>query len=486
MIKEIKALTFNTLIYGAGHILARIVTFLLLPLYTNVFNPNDYGVISLAYTFMGFMSVVLHYGLDAALLKRYVQSDVSEKTGYLTSAWFSFLVTSIGFGLLITLFQSWLGPTILGSTDNRLMTLVGWIIALDIMWSIPQLIFRAEEKPYIYITNSLLNVLGSLTLNLLFVLKLGMGIYGVLLSNFIVSGSLFLLTLPAILTRIKLSEISVLAWKKMMRFGLPFLPSGIFAMIMELADRYILKEMTDLTTVGVYSAGYKLGMLMMLIVMGFNMAWQPFFLKAGSTTEKKPLFSRITTYVLAILGFVWILLLVWVDDIVRIQLGNITVYGVAYWSSTNIVPWVALGYVFHGLYLLQLPGVFHQEKSIWVAITRAIGALSNIGLNIYLIPYYGVIGAAIATCISFMVMAVILFIVNRTLYPIAYEWSRLLKIAILMIAVYLLYVVSSHDLFVKVMLTLFYLIGLIMVGFFNHNERAWIRRSLSIWPDQSN
>ena len=150
MIKEIKALTFNTLIYGAGHILARIVTFLLLPLYTNVFNPNDYGVISLAYTFMGFMSVVLHYGLDAALLKRYVQSDVSEKTGYLSSAWFSFLVTSIGFGLLITLLRSWMGPIILGSTDNRLMILVGWIIAFDIMWSIPQLIFRAEEKPYIY------------------------------------------------------------------------------------------------------------------------------------------------------------------------------------------------------------------------------------------------------------------------------------------------------------------------------------------------
>jgi O-antigen/teichoic acid export membrane protein len=313
-----------------------------------------------------------------------------------------------------------------------------------------------------------------------------MGIYGVLLSNFIVSGSLFLLTLPAILKRIKSSTISVLAWKKMMRFGLPFLPSGIFAMIMELADRYILKEMTDLTTVGIYSAGYKLGMLMMLIVMGFNMGWQPFFLKSGSTTEQKPLFSRITTYVLAILGFIWIILLVWVDDIVRIQLGNITVYGVAYWASTNIVPWVALGYVFHGLYLLQLPGIFNQEKSIWVAITRAIGALSNVGLNIYLIPYYGAIGAAIATCISFMVMAVILFSVNRTIYPIDYEWSRLLKIAILMITVYLLHVVSSHDLFVKVMLTLFYPVGLTMVGFFNYSEREWIRRSLSVWPDQSN
>ena len=139
---------------------------------------------------------------------------------------------------------------------------------------------------------------------------------------------------------------------------------------MELADRHILKEMTDLTTVGIYSAGYKLGMLMMLIVMGFNMGWQPFFLKIGGTNEQKPLFARITTYVLAILGFIWIILLVWVDDIVRIQLGSITVYSIAYWSSTNIVPWIALGYVFHGLYLLQLPGVFQQEKSISVSYTH--------------------------------------------------------------------------------------------------------------------
>jgi len=85
-----------------------------------------------------------------------------------------------------------------------------------------------------------------------------------------------------------------------------------------------------------------------------------------------------------------------------------------------------------------------------------------------------------------MVMAVILFSVNRTLYPIPYEWSRLLRIAILMIAVYLLHAVSSHDLFVKVMLTLFYPVGLTMAGFLNHSERAWIRRSLNVWPEQSN
>jgi len=95
--KEILSLSKNTLIYGLGHILARAVTFLLLPLYTNIFTPDEYGIISLAYVIMGFMSVVMHYGLDAALMKRYVQSDLTEKTIYFSSAWVSFFITSISF-----------------------------------------------------------------------------------------------------------------------------------------------------------------------------------------------------------------------------------------------------------------------------------------------------------------------------------------------------------------------------------------------------
>ena len=97
MQKEIISLSKNTLIYGLGHILARAVTFLLLPLYTNVFSPDEYGIISLAYVLMGFMSVVMHYGLDAALMKRYVQSDLAEKTIYFSSAWISFFISSLSF-----------------------------------------------------------------------------------------------------------------------------------------------------------------------------------------------------------------------------------------------------------------------------------------------------------------------------------------------------------------------------------------------------
>ncbi|MFL3028472.1 MAG: lipopolysaccharide biosynthesis protein [Candidatus Neomarinimicrobiota bacterium] len=486
MQKEIIKLSKNTLIYGLGHILARIVTFLLLPLYTNIFTPDEYGIISLAYVIMGFMSVVMHYGLDAALMKRYIQSDLIEKTIYFSSAWISFFITSISFGLIITIFRKFLSPILLGVNDDSLILLVGWIIALDIMWSIPQLIFRAEEKPLAYIAFSLVNVIGSLILNVLFVLQFKMGVYGVLLSNFIISSILFISTIPFVYSRINFKKVSIASWKKMMKFGLPLLPSGIFAMIMELADRYILKEMTDLYTVGVYSSGYKLGMLMMLIVMGFNMAWQPFFLKIGGDDKSKPLYARINSYVFALLGFIWVILLLWIDNIIRLEFGSISLYGEQYWPSASIVPWVSLGYVFYGLYLLQLPGVFHQEKSLWIAISRAIGAISNIIFNIYLIPQYGAQGAAIATCISFILMFKIMFIINIRLFPISYEWGRIFRIIFTMVVIFSLYSISSHDYSNKNILTLYYPLALLLTGFLYKSEINIIKKNLSLWPKERN
>ena len=484
MQKEIINLSKNTLIYGLGHVLARIVTFLLLPLYTNVFTPDEYGIISLAYVIMGFMTVVMHYGLDAALMKRYVQSDLIEKTVYFSSAWISFFVTSISFGLIITLLRKFISPILLGVNDDRLILLVGWIIALDVMWSISQLIFRAEEKPFAYIAFSLTNVIGSLILNILFVIQFKMGVYGVLLSNFIISTILFISTIPFIYSRINLKKASISSWTKMMKFGLPLLPSGIFAMMMELADRYILKEMTDLYTVGIYSSGYKLGMLMMLIVMGFNMAWQPFFLKIGEDDKYKPLYARINSYVFALLGFIWVILLLWVDNIVRMKFGSISLFGEKYWTSALIVPWVSLGYVFYGLYLLQLPGVFHQEKSLWIAISRAIGAISNIIFNIYLIPKYGGQGAAIATCISFIIMFIIMFIINIRLFPISYEWGRIFRIIFTMGIIFILYSISSHDYTNKYFLTLYYPLALVLTGFLYKSEISIIKKTLNLWPKE--
>ena len=146
-----------------------------------------------------------------------------------------------------------------------------------------------------------------------------------------------------------------------MKFGMPFFPAGIFSMILELSDRYILRYITNIETVGLYNAGYKLGLLILLFVMGFNMAWQPYFLNKGR--DERRYIADVATLVLAVLGFFWILLLIWSEHLVKLKLGGFTFFGEQYWDAAYIVPVIGLAYVFHAAYWIQLPGVYLLEKS---------------------------------------------------------------------------------------------------------------------------
>ena len=420
---SIKSLGSQSLIYGAGHVAARGVTFLLLPIYTNIFSLEDYGIISLIYTFLGFMNVVLHYGLDASLLKHYMPADSEERKTILSNAYGSFLITTILFSLLLIIFRNNVSGLLFGINLPNITLLVVGILFFDVLWSIHVLILRAEERPVYFSIISFLNVLSTLALNILFVIYLELGIYGVLLSNLITSGVIFLITFPIILKRSSIKSLSLKYWKKMMKFGVPFLPAGIFSMILELSDRYILRYLTDIETVGLYNAGYKLGLLILLIVMGFNMAWQPYFLKKEK--EERKYIADVTTLVFAVLGFLWILLLLWSDTMVKMKFGDFSFFGEQYWEATSIVPIIGLAYVFHAGYLIQLPGVYLLEKTGWIPWVRGLGALSNIILNFLLIPEYGIVGAASATCLSFILMAVIFYFINRSVFPILYQWRKL-------------------------------------------------------------
>ena len=420
---SIKSLGSQSLIYGAGHVAARGVTFLLLPIYTNIFSLEDYGIISLIYTFLGFMNVVLHYGLDASLLKHYMPADSEERKTILSNAYGSFLITTILFSLLLIIFRNNVSGLLFGINLPNITLLVVGILFFDVLWSIHVLILRAEERPVYFSIISFLNVLSTLALNILFVIYLELGIYGVLLSNLITSGVIFLITFPIILKRSSIKSLSLKYWKKMMKFGVPFLPAGIFSMILELSDRYILRYLTDIETVGLYNAGYKLGLLILLIVMGFNMAWQPYFLKKKG--EERKYIADVTTLVFAVLGFSWILLLLWSDTMVKMKFGDFSFFGEQYWEATSIVPIIGLAYVFHAGYLIQLPGVYLLGKTGWIPLVRGLGALSNIILNFLFIPEYGIVGAASATCLSFMLMAVIFYFINRSVFPILYQWRKL-------------------------------------------------------------
>ena len=229
---SLKTLGKESLIYGFGHVISRLITFLLLPIYTHAFSTKEYGIISLAYAFMGFALVVYKYGMDTALMKFSVQSEHSERKSYISSIYMLQFFTSLIFSVFLFLIRNSIAEPIIGINDGSLISLIAVVIFLDNLWNHHLLILRSENKSISFILLNLLNVIITMLLNVIFVLKWGYGIVGVLYANLIASAAVFILSLPIILKRFSILGINPEILKDVIKFGIPFLPAGLLTMVM--------------------------------------------------------------------------------------------------------------------------------------------------------------------------------------------------------------------------------------------------------------
>ena len=422
---SIKNLGKESLIYGTGHVIARLVTFFLLPIYTHVFSPEEYGIISLAYAFIGFSLIFYRYGMDTALMKYSVQLTGEDRISYISSIYILQLISAIIFSTILFLAKDYVSEPILGIENPNWIIIISGILILDNLWNHHVLLLRAENKAMLFILFNLANVILTMIFNIIFITKWGLGIQGVLLANLSASSIIFILSLPVIIKRISFLQLQSKIIKNIIKFGLPFLPAGIFTMIMELSNRYILDWFEGTHAVGLFSAGYKLGIFGLIVVMGFNMGWTPFFLKRINQDNAKVEFSYIASFFIGFLGFVVLVISIWVPEIIRFNFNSIYLIGEKFWEAEDIVSIVLIGYFFFGFYVIQLPGVYAKELTSWIPIFRAIGAMTNIALNIFLIPKYGVLGSAWATAIAFFIMSLSVFIKLFNIYYIQYNWLAL-------------------------------------------------------------
>ena len=431
----IKNLGKQTLIYGLGHIMARLVTFLLLPLYTHTFTQEEYGTISLAYAFMGFAIILYRYGMDTALMKFSIQSKGVDQKQYTSVIIITQFITSIIFSLILYLLRYDIAEFVLGINRPDWMLSLIIILFLDAFWNLPMLILRSEEKAITFISFSLVNVTITMALNIYFVVHLNDGVDGVLKANIIASGLVSLLSLPIIfrITKIKFFKKKILL--KVLYFSLPFLPAGIFTMIMELSDRYIIEWLLGTAEVGLYSAGKKMGMLGLTAVMGFNMGWTPFFLKRGKNKNAKKEFKIITTIFLGVMGYVCFLVSLWISELMQFSVFGSTLIGVEFWDCEPIVSLILLGYFFFGTYVIQLPGVYIKEITGWIPLFRIIGASVLVLSSIIIIPIFGIYGAAIAVVIAFFSMSLSIYLKVQTVYSVSYNWKGIIfPILVLLLA----------------------------------------------------
>lgn len=440
MFDKLKRLGTDTAIYGISTVVGRFLTFLLTPFYTNVLPPADLGIVATVYAYIAFLNIIYGYGMETAFMRYAASQELGDKKQAFSVAWLSVGATSVVFSLIIWLLRDVL--MLAGgipADHSAIVTYAGWILLLDALALIPFAHLRMEGKAKHFAALKLFNIVLTVVLNLVLLLMFRMGIEGIFLSNLAASAVTVLLLLQVVFRNMALRWNSLLH-KALLRFALPSVPSYLASMMIQVIDRPILEALTDKATVGIYQANYRLGIFMMLIVSTFDFAWRPFFLSNASEPNAKRLFARVLTYFFLLMTGCFLLISFFINDVVTFPIYHgKSIIAPEYWSGLPIVPIVLAAYIFLGVANTMVAGIYIEKQTKKLPLITFVGAAVNVIANLLLIPSFGITGAAVATLLSYAAMAAVLYVIVQKVYPVEYEFGKMIKIVVAAALVFLLF-----------------------------------------------
>ena len=435
MFSRIISLIRHTTIYGTGDLLGRALAIVLVPIYARHLSLADNGVVSLIFALTGFGAVFYSLGLNPALIRGLSgNKEPHEKQKTFSSAYWTLLCVGFCLSTLIYFNAHILSQHLFDSPNYTLIFYyISGILLLDALSEPFFTLCRVQKRSTFYTLVRLIQYTLQLSLTAYLIAIEGQGAEAVFSANLISSLFAFVVICPAGFSTLRLT-FQKPALRELLAFGLPFIPSAIAVLVINLSDRFLVHYLLGIEDLGIYGITYKLGLPMFFVIKAFRAAWAPAILESDDVAQTSQMCAQITTYYVVIGLFLCLLLSTFAHEGIVLIAGQ---NAPNYLMGKQVVPLVALAFFFYGLYVILTAGVYiHGRANALPAIVGA-GALLNIVLNIVLLPKLGFVAAAWSTLAAYIVMCILLYGYVRQFYTVPYEFKRLGKIAIAGIIVYI-------------------------------------------------
>ena len=485
LVSQLRGLTRDSFIYGVGGLVSRFLAVFMLPLYTSYISAGDYGRIEILMAAMAVAVTLLRGGANYGFIRFYFLEKEPEYRRRLvrTVFWAQMAYSTAGLVLCIVLAHEiavWFGvtqhgPDLQGSGTN-LVVATGVLLWANVNYAQMTNLFRAEQRSVAFSIATLANIAITVPLTVILVVVYKEGPLGIIVGN--LSGTLVLYVVLLAYRREQLGlQFDHRLLRALNRFGLPLMGAALALWVTNFGDRLMLSKLghgfNRLNEVGQYSLANKISGAMVLLFTAFQIAWPAFAYSIEDEREAKRAYSFVLTYLMFIAAWVAIALSLFGHWIVR---GLAQKHG--YWPADSAIPALAYSSVFYaGFTVVTIAtGRTRQTQFNWVAATLA--AVLNFGLNLWLIPAYGMLGAAYATLAAYALLMLVRTWNAQRVYPVAYQWRR---VAVLLLAAGGLTLAGEllpRSLPLAFGLTLAYPFALGLLGFYLPAERKRLRRLL--------
>jgi O-antigen/teichoic acid export membrane protein len=438
----LKKLVSDTAIYGISSILGRVLNYFLVPFYTSLLLPAEYGVITEFYAYAAFLNIIYMYGMETAYFRFAAQGRPIEVFRLTISL--LILTTLVFSSILVALATPIINLLHYPGQECYIYYFVG-ILAVDTMLAIPFAQLRLANQALHFAKAKCLQIGLNIALNLLFLYILPgidenkfLGSFSPFITYIYTPGHhiiyIFLANLIANICVIPLLARSLvhfkfqINWKKIQPiflYALPLLAMGLAGTINEMLSRALLKHIlpidfypgqTKETILGIFGACYKLSIFMLLGIQAFRYAAEPLFFTHARDKHAPQLFSKIMHGYILVGCFILFAVSANLD-----LLGYLFLRKPEYRTSIEIVPYLSLAYLWLGIYYNLSVWFKLADKTYYGSLITIIGAGITVLLNILLVPYWGYWGSVWTTVCSYFIMAAICYYQGQKYYPIPYQ-----------------------------------------------------------------
>ncbi len=470
MFKNFKTILKHSSVYSVSEMLRKAVSFFMIPVYTHYLLPSDYGILELLSQILDVTAMIVGLRIGAAMVRFYHHHTIiTDKQEVFTTALLFAIVLNLFLLILFLNFSGHFSFVFTGSSEyTKGFRIVFICLAIQNIYGVAEAYLITKKKSVLYASLSIVTLVLNLTQNIFYIVILHLGVYGILYSMLVTKTINALIVIPLAFRRHKLS-FSAEKLKQMLRFGIPLIPAGFSMFIIQFSDRFFIQRYCSLDDLGLYSLGYKFGMLISILLSGpIFRIWNTYRFEIAKQPDAQLVFSRMFTYFITIITSAGLLLCIFSSEIIDVMASD------NYRGSGAFIPLIVMSYIFSGMTNFMSLGIVIAFKTKFQAIVKSTAAILNLVLNYFLITRYGILGAAFSTVLTFIFLFILTFRISQRLYPIRPEYQRILKLAGVAAALYACTTFVHFSLWtaigVKAAIAALFPILLWAIRFFEHSE----------------
>lgn len=453
-----KKLLGETIIYGIGAILPRVITFLLNPLYINFIDVKSFAIFTNLYAWIAYINIILTFGFETSFFRFSADETQREKT-FNTSFWFVFGL-AFSFLLMLILFNNPIALMIDYGNYPEFILWLGIIAFLDAICMIPFAWLRFHNMPIKYSAIRVASILvQTLVVISLFILipkniskNLGLKeqVSYPFISNLLGSLAAFIMLLPIIL-KVKFQFCKRLFFR-MLKYSWPIMFAGFAFQINENWDKLIQIYEIPKAEAGAYGGCYKLAVLMTLFVTAYRMGIEPFFFKQMNDKNAKNNYAKVTEYFTIFASISALAIIANISWLKRLFITDSS-----FWVAMDIVPIIIIGNLFFGIYYNLSTWYKVTDRTYFGLIISWIGAVLTIVLHLLFLKKYGFMVSAFVTFIAYFTMMILSYFLGQKYYPIPYKVRKISILLLILIgSAFTIVKVFDYHFWLSNLLFLFY------------------------------